>query len=52
MNADSNMAKQRITVSLSKDVVAWLDKQIENRNYKDRSHAIEKLVYDTMQKKT
>ena len=46
-----NMPKLRITVSLSKDIVAWIDKQVEERTFKDRSHAIEKLIYDKMKEK-
>jgi metal-responsive CopG/Arc/MetJ family transcriptional regulator len=46
-----DMAKQRVTVSLSPEILKWLDGQVEQRNYKDRSHAIEKLVYDRMQEK-
>jgi metal-responsive CopG/Arc/MetJ family transcriptional regulator len=51
MISEANMPKQRVTISISKDVLDWIDKQIENRNYKDRSHAIEKVLYDRMQEK-
>jgi len=40
------MPKQRVTISISKEVLEWVDGQIEKRIYKDRSHAIEKLLYD------
>jgi len=43
-----NMAKARVTISISKDVLEWIDKQVEDRIFKDRSHAIEKLIYDKM----
>jgi metal-responsive CopG/Arc/MetJ family transcriptional regulator len=51
MTSETNMPKQRVTISISKDVLDWIDKQIENRTYKDRSHAIEKVLYDRMQAK-
>jgi len=43
--------KKRVTVSLSPEVLKWLDGQVEQRNYKDRSHAVEKLVFDRMRQK-
>jgi|YelNatPaOPRAMG01_1025707.scaffolds.fasta_scaffold27407_2 metal-responsive CopG/Arc/MetJ family transcriptional regulator len=46
MKNENEMPKQRITISISKECLEWIDKQIEKRIYKDRSHAIEKLIYD------
>jgi len=46
-----NMAKARVTISISKDVLEWIDKQVKDRTFKDRSHAIEKLIYDKMKEK-
>ena len=45
----SNMAKKRVTISISPEILKWLDGQVAKRIYKDRSHAFEKLVYDKMQ---
>jgi metal-responsive CopG/Arc/MetJ family transcriptional regulator len=45
------MPKVRVTVSLSKDVVDWLDSQVAERVYKDRSHALEKIIFDLMKEK-
>jgi metal-responsive CopG/Arc/MetJ family transcriptional regulator len=42
----NDMAKKRVTISISPDILKWLDDQVSKREYKDRSHAIEKLVYD------
>lgn len=47
----NEMPKQRVTISISKDVLEWIDRQVENRTFKDRSHAVEKLIYDKMQEK-
>jgi len=46
----SDLAKKRVTISISPEILQWLDDQVEKRNYKDRSHAVEKLVYDRMQR--
>lgn len=51
MNVKNEMPKQRVTISISKDVLEWIDRQVKNRNFKDRSHAIEKMIYDKMQEK-
>jgi len=51
MSKENEMAKQRVTISMSKEVLEWLDSQVEKRIYKDRSHAVEKLIYDRMEKK-
>jgi metal-responsive CopG/Arc/MetJ family transcriptional regulator len=47
----NDMAKKRVTISLSPEILKWLDDQVKQRNYKDRSHAVEKLVFDRMQQK-
>jgi metal-responsive CopG/Arc/MetJ family transcriptional regulator len=44
-----NMPKKRVTISISPELLKWLDDQVNKRIYKDRSHAIEKLVYDRME---
>jgi Arc/MetJ-type ribon-helix-helix transcriptional regulator len=43
-----DMPKKRVTISISPEVLKWLDDQVGKRIYKDRSHAFEKLVYDKM----
>ena len=48
MKSENEMPKQRVTISISKDVLEWIDNQVQNRIFKDRSHAIEKLIYDKM----
>lgn len=52
MTFEDNMPKARITISISKDILEYLDRQVEERVFKDRSHAIEKIVYDRMKEKT
>lgn len=38
------------TVTLPKDVVDWLEKQIEERRFSNVSHGIEYAVYQLMKK--
>lgn len=35
------MTRVPISVTLPKDLVEWLDKQVENRQYHNRSHGVE-----------
>ena len=39
-----NMPKQRLQVTVRKDLVDWMDKKIESGDYASRSHAIEKAL--------
>ncbi|MGD0204698.1 MAG: ribbon-helix-helix domain-containing protein [Candidatus Bathyarchaeia archaeon] len=43
------MPKKRVTISITPECLAWIDGQVQKRIYKDRSHAVEKLIYDKMQ---
>jgi Arc/MetJ-type ribon-helix-helix transcriptional regulator len=36
--------KQRLNVAISKDVIGWIDENIENRRFASRSHALEYAV--------
>lgn len=45
------VVRERVSITLPKDVLQWLDKQVEARTYHNRSHAIEKILYDRMQEK-
>ena len=38
------MAKQRLQVTVRKDLVDWIDSKIEKGDYASRSHAIEKAL--------
>ena len=38
------MARIPVSVTLPKDLVEWLDKQVEDRQYHNRSHAVEMAV--------
>jgi len=46
-----SMARTRISITLPKECVEWMDKQVEARKFFSRSHAIEVLILKEMQKK-
>lgn len=42
------MARQPISITLPKECIEWIDKQVESRTYHNRSHAIEVLILKEM----
>jgi len=44
------MPRERISITLPKECVEWLDRQVEARKYFSRSHAIEVLILEAMKK--
>ena len=42
------MVRQRVSVTLPKECVLWIDKKVKARVYGNRSHAIEVLILDRM----
>jgi Arc/MetJ-type ribon-helix-helix transcriptional regulator len=44
------MPRVKKTVTLPKDVIEWLEKQIEERRFSNLSHGIEYAVYQLMKK--
>jgi Arc/MetJ-type ribon-helix-helix transcriptional regulator len=40
-----------VSITLPKDMVDWLDKQVEGRLYHNRSHAIEVVILEKMKQK-
>jgi len=45
------MVRDRVSITLPSECVAWIDRQVEARIYHNRSHAIEVLILKEMQKK-
>jgi len=39
-----NLTKQRLQVTVRKDLVTWIDSKIEKGDFASRSHAIEKAL--------
>jgi Arc/MetJ-type ribon-helix-helix transcriptional regulator len=46
-----DMPKKQVTVTLPKELLAWLDEQVATRTYADRSHAVEVAIL-TLKEKT
>jgi metal-responsive CopG/Arc/MetJ family transcriptional regulator len=42
------MVRERVSITLPKECLEWLDKKIESRIYANRSHAIEVLILEAM----
>jgi len=51
MRNDEEMPKERISITIRKEFLEWLDKKVSDLTYASRSHAIESLVLKEMQKK-
>jgi len=47
----SEVVRERVSITLPSECIAWIDKQVEARTYHNRSHAIEVLILKEMQKK-
>jgi len=45
---DENMPRERVSITLPKNCITWIDEKIESRVYANRSHAIEVLILDAM----
>jgi len=42
------MVRERVSITLPKECITWLDKKIESRTYANRSHALEVLILEAM----
>jgi len=42
------MVRERVSITLPKECIEWLDNQVESRTYHNRSHAIEVLILKEM----
>ena len=42
------LSRKRITVTLPKDCLEWLDEQVKSRVYHNRSHAVEVVILKAM----
>jgi len=40
--------RERLSITLPKECVSWLNKQVEARKYFSRSHALEVLILEAM----
>ena len=42
------LVRERVSITLPKECLQWLDKKIESRTYANRSHAIEVLILEAI----
>ena len=42
------MVRERLSLTLPKECIEWIDRQVESRKYHNRSHAIEVLILEKM----
>ena len=43
--------KERITITVDKDLLKWIDNQVDDKVFANRSHAIEFLIKRKMEEK-
>ena len=44
------MPKERVSITMRKDFVEWLDRKVKDLVYASRSHAIESLILEAIKK--
>lgn len=49
---DAEMVRERVSLTLPKECLEWVDKRVKSRIYANRSHAIEVLILEAMKKET
>jgi metal-responsive CopG/Arc/MetJ family transcriptional regulator len=50
MEKTIEMVRERVSITLPKELLEWIDKKIEARTYANRSHAIEVLILEAMKR--
>lgn len=48
---EAEMVRERVSITLPKSCIEWVDSQVEARTYHNRSHAIEVLILEKMKEK-
>lgn len=48
--SNTNELKERITITIDKELLAWLDKKTSAKIFANRSHGIEYLIKRAMEK--
>jgi Arc/MetJ-type ribon-helix-helix transcriptional regulator len=44
----TEMVRERVSITLPKECINWLDRKVESRTYANRSHALEVLILEAM----
>jgi len=45
---ETELVRDRVSITLPRECVEWLDRQVEARTYHNRSHAVEVLILKEM----
>jgi len=45
---ETELVRDRVSITLPRECVEWLDRQVEVRTYHNRSHAVEVLILKEM----
>lgn len=51
MRNDDEMPKERISITIRKEFLEWIDRKVDDLTYASRSHAIESLILKEMKEK-
>lgn len=46
----SSMVKERVSLTIRKELLEWIDKKVDELVYASRSHAVESLILEAMKK--
>jgi Arc/MetJ-type ribon-helix-helix transcriptional regulator len=49
-NEVAQVVRERVSITLPKECIAWLDRKVESRTYANRSHALEVLILEAVKK--
>jgi len=50
MEKTIEMVRERVSITLPKEIVEWIDKKIQSRIYANRSHAIEVIILEAIKR--
>jgi len=48
---ENQVVRERVSITLPKDVLEWIDKQVQDGTYYNRSHAVESCMKQKMKEK-
>jgi len=49
---ETEMVRERVSITLPKECIEWIDSKVKTRTYHNRSHAIEVLICNEMNKES
>ena len=52
MKSGEELPKKRVSITIRKEFLQWIDKKVEALTYASRSHAIESLIAEKIKNET